>query len=80
MPPFIRNLYLATPHLQGDDVLLLQQRLTFLGYNCGTPDGDFGSKTDAAVRLFQERNQLVVDGWVGPITWNLLFSGAAKGP
>jgi len=80
LPPFTRNLYLATPHLQGDDVLLLQQRLTFLGYNCGTPDGDFGSRTDAAVRLFQERNDLVVDGWVGPISWNLLFSGQAKGP
>jgi hypothetical protein len=80
LPVFIRNLYLATPHLQGDDVLLLQQRLTYLGYNCGVPDGDFGARTDEAVRLFQQNNNLVVDGWVGPITWNLLFSGEAISP
>ena len=77
-PSFIRNLYLMDPHLRGDDVLLLQQRLLALGYSeVGTPDGDFGAKTDAAVRHFQEVNGLEADGVVGPKTWERLFSSEA---
>ncbi|PKO14325.1 MAG: hypothetical protein CVU39_14910 [Chloroflexi bacterium HGW-Chloroflexi-10] len=49
------------------------------GYTeAGYSDGVFGSKADQAVRRFQERNNLVVDGIVGQITWNLLFSKNTK--
>lgn len=72
---FQRNLLLTSPHMRGEDVLAVQTRLLQLNYiEVGTPDGDFGSLTDAAVRRFQAVNGLVEDGVIGPVTWELLFS------
>ena len=79
--PLERSLYLQTPNLTGDDVLLLQQALVALGYSeVGVPDGVFGPMTDTAVRRFQTDNNLVVDGVVGPTTWSMLFSGSLPTP
>lgn len=36
-------------------------------------DGEFGSKTDAAVKAWQKKHGLVADGIVGPATWKKLF-------
>ena len=78
IPPLTRSLYLQSPPLQGDDVLELQFRLSSLGYSeVGIPDGIFGKLTDEAVRHFQELNGLTVDGVVGPLTWERLFSSDA---
>lgn len=35
-------------------------------------DGDFGPKTEAAVRVFQSKNNLVPDGIIGPKSWLIL--------
>ena len=47
------------------DVKLVQQKLKNWGYYKGSVDGIYGSKTKAAVILFQKRNGLVADGIVG---------------
>ena len=57
----------------GQNVKALQILLNGRGYNCGTPDGVFGSKTLAAVKSFQTRNALEVDGIVGTNTWSSLL-------
>lgn len=53
---------------KGTDVKLLQEQLTNKGYACGKIDGDFGTKTDSAVKKFQKANKLTVDGIVGKNT------------
>lgn len=42
--------------------------LSALGYDCGVPDGKFGTKTEQAVRIFQTKNRLTIDGVVGKAT------------
>jgi peptidoglycan hydrolase-like protein with peptidoglycan-binding domain len=53
----------------GEAVRQLQQALKDLGYDPGNVDGQFGSKTESAVKAFQGDRQLTVDGIVGEITW-----------
>ncbi len=47
------------------DIKLIQKKLKNWGYYKGNVDGIYGSQTKAAVRLFQKRNGLKVDGIVG---------------
>lgn len=57
---------------KGADVKTLQEALNKAGgYGLAT-DGIFGAKTDAAVRDFQKKNKLGVDGIAGPQTWTAL--------
>ncbi len=46
----------------------LQENLNKLGYNCGTPDGTFGSGTETAVKNFQKAHGLTDDGFAGSKT------------
>ncbi len=62
---------------KGDVVLECQKRLKELGYLTTTPDGSYGNDTLAAVKLFQSRNNLVVDGYLGPTTREVLDSNLA---
>lgn len=53
---------------RGNDVVKVQKRLIQYDYLDGEADGRYGEATREAVRLFQKRNGLQVDGKVGPAT------------
>lgn len=60
----------------GSEVKELQSKLNEYGnYNLAT-DGKFGEKTLAAVKDYQQKNKLAVDGIVGKNTWGSLLGGA----
>ncbi|MDR5659416.1 spore cortex-lytic enzyme [Serpentinicella sp. ANB-PHB4] len=52
----------------GAEVRTIQTRLSNWGYYDGPISGTYGPQTYEAVRLFQRRNGLTVDGIVGPQT------------
>ncbi len=58
------------------DVLLVQQRLSELGYLNENYNGYYGKDTEKAVRAFQQDNGLQADGLCGQATWNALFGGS----
>ena len=69
--------------MTGDDVNTLQTALEWLGYSTGGVDGDFGAKTEAAVKAFQSAKGLYADGIVGPLTLEALTNsiyGQAQEP
>ncbi len=53
---------------RGNDVTTLQKKLKNWGYYSGSVDGIFGTKTKEAVKYFQRKNGLTVDGIVGKNT------------
>lgn len=65
------------PGDEGEDVKSVQARLKALGYYSNSIDGRYGSGTTSAVKYFQARNALTVDGRVGPATAAKLYSAAA---
>lgn len=76
-PPLTRLLKIGCA---GADVHACQLRLIHwehlthdAGLDPGAPDGIYGAHTAHAVRGFQSREHLGVDGIVGPITWAALW-------
>ena len=67
-----RLLYHRMPMLRGDDVAILQRRLSALGFDTGRVDGIFGPRTAQAVSEFQRNAGLVVDGTCGRDTLQAL--------
>ncbi|HET7560138.1 MAG TPA: spore cortex-lytic enzyme [Limnochordia bacterium] len=63
----------------GSDVKTLQWKLEQWGYYNGTIDGVYGASTYKAVRFFQWKNGIAVDGVVGPGTWSALGLGGGGG-
>ena len=64
---------------RGSDVTELQKLLNKNGYSLDT-DGIFGSKTQAAVKDYQKKNGLSVDGIVGKNTWGSLTNVSTATP
>ena len=62
----------------GTSVRDLQTDLTTLGYYWADITGSFGTKTEAAVKLFQQQNGLTADGVAGTKTLNAIASAIAK--
>ena len=60
---------------KGDQVKAMQLLLIGNGCSCGSKgaDGDFGSNTDKALRAYQKKVGLSVDGSCGPKTWAKLL-------
>ena len=77
---YFAQTHTASPDLlrkgdRGDDVKLLQHRLNLLGWQL-TEDGIWGVQTDSAVRGYQYRAGLTVDGIVGAKTRAALIRDA----
>jgi len=71
-PPSSVIYRLAQPMMTGDKVKQIQQALAGKGFDPGSPDGEFGPHTSAAVVAFQLSQGLTPDGEVGPQTANVL--------
>jgi hypothetical protein len=64
----------------GERVRHLQAALARLGFYAAPVDGDFGPRTEAAVRAFQASRRLAEDGVVGGATWEALDAAGAVPP
>lgn len=64
----------------GPEVAGIQRALYGLGMYRGAIDGDYGGATIAAVRAFQHRQGLAIDGVVGPRTWAALMHSDIAAP
>ncbi|MCT8139103.1 N-acetylmuramoyl-L-alanine amidase [Anaerobacillus sp. CMMVII] len=66
-PTYERLLSVQSPMLRGEDVKHVQRALNV------QVDGIYGPNTERAVRDFQRRSGIRIDGIVGQQTWNRLF-------
>lgn len=64
---------------QDPEIEKYQSRLQELGYLTTEPDGIFGKDTQIAVKRFQSQNDLIEDGFLGPVTREKLMSSDAVG-
>lgn len=55
----------SQPRLNTDQVRALQEKLTKLGFDSGSPDGILGPATRRAIRDFQRKRGMVADGYPG---------------
>lgn len=60
--------------MEGEDVLYMQERLYYYEFYEGAYDGNYGSGMYSAVKAFQKKNSLKVDGKIGQKTWDALVA------
>ncbi|MEA5551569.1 peptidoglycan-binding protein [Anabaena cylindrica UHCC 0172] len=63
-----QNPHLLTKGDEGEDVIILQERLRMAGFYYGNATGIFGPITEEGVKRFQQAYKLKVDGVVGAAT------------
>ena len=68
----------CSPGDSGAAVKWVQKKLKSLGYLSGSADGDYGGGTKSAVKAFQRRNGLTVNGIANKKTVSKLASSSAK--
>ena len=66
--------YRAKRNDNGVDVQDAQERLSTLGYYEDKVSGYYGPQTELAVRLFQSKNNLPIDGEISRATYGILYS------
>jgi peptidoglycan hydrolase-like protein with peptidoglycan-binding domain len=66
------------PWDEGAGVAELQELLCAHGYKLKI-DGDYGGRTESAVKLFQKSHGLRIDGVIGPKTWAMLKTTVQPG-
>lgn len=63
----------------GSEVRSIQEKLKRWGYYTGNVDGIYGSRTVSAVKRFQQKNGLSVDGIAGPKTLSAMGIQSSSG-
>ena len=76
-PPFPGRLLRQPPLMQGADVLQWQTQMVVRGHAI-TADGIYGPMSEQACRALQAHAGLVVDGIVGPNTWQATWTAAMQ--
>ena len=64
---------------RGDEVRRIQNKLKSLGFFNGTVDGIYGTKTQSAVKRYQQSVGITADGIAGPKTLLYLGLGCSSG-
>ena len=52
----------VSKYYKSSTVKKVQKRLNKLGYKCGTPDGIYGSKTKSAIKKYQRKKGMTING------------------
>ena len=68
----VNALAVSKPGSRGEEVKKIQTKLKNWGYYSGSVDGIYGWQTESAVRSFQKKNGLTVDGIAGTKTLNAM--------
>ena len=75
-PVVVQNCTVTLPILRngstGDSVIALQRLLNGNGARLAV-DGDFGSKTESALKTFQKKKSIAIDGIAGQESWEALL-------